>query len=102
MFSIDRRIELPDFSSAGPTRLEELGYDILHLREYYHHHPVIDDTNEGEALVQSLKIDANNPRLIRFITEGIERRGVAPEAILKYGKKYGLKETLKKVVNGRG
>ena len=97
LFSIDRRIELPDFSSAGPTRLEE-----LHLREYYHYHPIIDDTSEEEALVQSLKIDANNPRLMRFITEGIESRGVAPEAILEYGKKYGLKETLKKVVSGRG
>jgi hypothetical protein len=102
LFSIDHRVDHPDFSSAGPTRLEELGYDILHLREYYHHHPFIDVISEAEALVQSLKIDPNNPRLKRFIIEGIEGRGIAPEAIMGSGGKYGLKRSLLKVVSGHG
>ena len=96
LFSIDQRIDLTDFLSAGPSRLEELGYDILHLREYYFHHPFIDLVSEEEALVQSLRTDPNNPRMERFIVEGIESREVDTQAILEFGRKYGLKKALEK------
>lgn len=102
LFSIDERIDLPDFLSAGPSRLEELGYDILHLREYYFHHPFIDVVSEEEALVQSLRTDPNNPRMERFIVEGIESREADTLAILEFGRKYGLKKALEKVVRSRG
>jgi predicted transcriptional regulator len=99
LFSIEDRIDLLDFMSAGPTRLEELGYDILHLREYYIHHPSIDEVSQEEALVQSLMTDPNNPRMLRFIREGIENREADSGAILEFGSKYGLGSVLDKVVN---
>jgi predicted transcriptional regulator len=102
LFSIEHRIDLPDYLSAGPTRLEELGYDILHLREYYFHGPYIDGVDQEEALVQSLMTDPNNPRMLRFIMEGIEDRGADPQAILAYGKKYGLETALDEVVSELG
>jgi DNA-binding transcriptional ArsR family regulator len=102
LISIDGRVDLPDLLSAGPTRLEELGYDILHLREYYYHHPFIGGVSEEEALVQSLRTDPNNPRMERFIVEGITRRGADTQAIMAFGRKYGLKGALEKVVNDLG
>ncbi len=102
LFSVDQKIDLPDLSSAGPTRLEELGYDILHIREYYFRHPLIDVVSEEEALVQSLRTDPNNPRMMRFIVEGIESGGVAPGSILECARKYGLETALEKVVSVNG
>ncbi len=101
LFSIEHRIDLSDFLSAGPTRLEELGYDILHLREYYLHHPEYDEVSQEEALVQSLMTDPNNPRMLRFIKEGIDDRGADSQAILEFGEKYGLGTALYKVVSER-
>ena len=101
LFSIEHRIDLPDYLSAGPTRLEELGYDVLHLREYYFRGPDIDGVDQEEALVQSLMTDPNNPRMLRFIMEGIEDRGADPQAILEFGKKYGLETALDEVVSER-
>jgi len=100
LFSIPERRARPGLLSAGPTRLDELGYDIFHAQEYYLHHPGINKVSEGEALVQSLVIDPNNPRIARFIREGIQRRGVNPRRLLMFGKKYGLKTVLTKVVEG--
>ena len=102
LFSIDERVDLPGFPSAGPSRLEELGYEVLHLREYYFHHPFIDVVSEEEALVQSLRTDPNNPRIERFIVEGVENRGADARAILEFGRKYGLKKALEKVVGDLG
>ena len=99
LFSIEHKIDLPDFLSAGPTRLVELGYDILHLREYYLHHPEYDEVSHEEALVQSLMTDPNNPRMLRFIRSGIESRGADSKTILAYGKKYGLGPVMNKVVS---
>ena len=101
LFSIEHRIDLSDFLSAGPTRLEELGYDILHLREYYLHHPENDEVSQEEALVQSLMTDPNNPRMLRFIREGIDNRGADLQAILEFGEKYGLGLALDGVVSER-
>jgi hypothetical protein len=102
LFSITERRARPGLLSAGPTRLEELGYDIFHAQEYYLHHPGIDRVSEEEALVQSLAIDPNNPRMTRFIREGVQRRGVDPRRLLAFGKKYGLKTVLTKVVEEIG
>ncbi len=101
LFSIEHRIDLSDFLSAGPTRLEELGYDILHLREYYLHRPEYDEVGQEEALVQSLMTDPNNPRMLRFIREGIDNRGADSQTILEFGEKYGLGLALDKVVSER-
>ncbi len=102
LLSNDGRVDQPDLLSAGPTRLGELGYDILHSREYYFHHPLIDAVSEEEALVQSLRTDPNNPRMGRFVVEGIESRGADTRAILEFGEKYGLEKALEKVVSGLG
>jgi DNA-binding transcriptional ArsR family regulator len=102
LFSIDGHVDLPEFLSAGPTRLEELGYDILPSRDYYFHHPLIDIVSEEEALVQSLRIDPNNPRMERFVVEAIRSRGADTRAILEFGEKYGLDKALGKVVSGLG
>jgi len=102
LLSNDGRVDQPHLLSAGPTRLEELGYDILHSREYYFHHPLIDVVSEEEALVQSLRTDPNNPRMERFVIEGIGSRGADPRAILEFGEKYGLEKALDKVVSGLG
>jgi hypothetical protein len=100
LLSTDGRVDLPEFLSAGPTRLGELGYDVLHSREYYFHHPLIDAVSEEEALVQSLRTDPKNPRMERFVVEGIESREADIRAILGFGEKYGL--ALEKVVSGLG
>ena len=100
LLSNDGRVDRPDLLSAGPTRLEELGYDILHSREYYLHHPLIDVVSEEEALVQSLRTDPNNPRMKRYIAEGIGSGDADARAILEFGGKYGL--ALEKVVSGLG
>ncbi len=102
LFSLADRIDLHEYLSAGPTRLEELGFDILHSREYYFHSPDLKEVSEEEALVQALRTDLNNPRMIRFIINSIENRGVDTQIILLFGRKYGLKTTLDKVVNERG
>lgn len=102
LLSADRQVDLPDLLSAGPTRLEELGYDILHSREYYLHHPLLDVVSEEEALVQSLRTDPNNPRMERFVVEGIRSREADTQAIMEFGEKYGLEEALEKVVRGLG
>jgi len=98
LFSIDDRVDLPDFLSAGPTRLEELGYDILHQREYYFHHPNINQVSEEEALVQALRTDPNNPRMLRFIKKGIQNRGTDPKSIMEFGEKYDIATLIEKVV----
>ena len=82
--------------------MEELGFDILHSREYYFHSPDLKAVSEEEALVQALRTDLNNPRMIRFIINSIENRGVDTQIILLFGRKYGLKTTLDTVVNERG
>lgn len=102
LFSIAERIDLPGFLSAGPSRLKELGYGILHLREYYFHHPLIDVVSEEEALVQSLRTNPNNPRVERFIVERVENREADARTILEFGSKYGLKKALEKMVGGLG
>ena len=102
LLSNDGRVDQPDLLSAGPTRLEELGYDILHSREYYFYHPLLDVVSEEEALVQSLRTDPNNPRMERFVVEGIQGREADTRAIMEFGEKYGLEEALEKVVSGLG
>lgn len=98
LFSLEERVDYPDYMSAGPTRLEELGYDILHTREYYLHSPDTHMVSEEEALVQALMINRNNPRIMRFINEGIRDRGASHERILEFAGKYGLRTVLSKAV----
>jgi hypothetical protein len=102
LFSTMNRMLPPDCLSAGLTRLEELGYNLIHDREYYLHSPAITKVSEEEALVQSLRVDPNNPRIPRFIKEGVQNRGANPMRILEFGKKYGLKTRLKTVVSRLG
>ena len=102
LFSIEGGVDPPGFLRAGPSRLEELGYDILHLREYYFRHPFAETVSEEEALVQALRTDPNNPRMERFIVEGIRSREADTRAIIEFGRKYGLKKALEKVVSGLG
>jgi DNA-binding transcriptional ArsR family regulator len=99
LFSIDGHVDLPGFPNAGPTRLVELGYDILHSREYYFHNPLIDVVSEEEALVQSLRTDPKNPRMERFVVEGIESRGADPRAIMEFGEKYGMNIVERRLFN---
>ncbi|NOQ54590.1 MAG: hypothetical protein GQ558_08305 [Thermoplasmata archaeon] len=45
--------------------------------------------------------DPNNPRMLRFIREGIDNRGADSQTILEFGEKYGLGLALDKVVSER-
>ena len=102
LLSIKTWTAMERFMSAGPTRLEELGYNILHLREYYFYSPQTEEVSEEEALVQALLIDQNNPRMLRYISEGIKKRGANVQAIMGFGRKYGVKTKMLKEVDGLG
>lgn len=70
-------------------------------RKEFFHHPEYDEVSQEETLVQSLMTDPNNPRMLRFIREGIDNREADSRVILAYGNKYGLRPALDKALSQR-
>jgi len=89
-FLVSAETEMPPekYRKAGPTRLKELGYDIVSRNRYYMFGP--GTLAEAEALVQTEMLDPVNPRPARFTAEALEKGRVAAEEIKKYRLKYDL------------
>jgi len=102
LFSVGDKLEDPEFRSAGATRLEELGYDIAHAREYYLNREGNVEVSEEEALVQTLRADPENPRGERFIRQALLDKRVDAKVLIKYAGMYGLKTRLKRLASHHG
>jgi hypothetical protein len=102
LFSVGNKLEEPELCSAGATRLEELGYDVAHAREYYFHGGGNEKVSEEEALVQTLKADPENPRGERFIRQALLDNRAEAKALMRHAGKYGLRTMLKTMVSHHG
>ena len=91
IFTSDGRVSDDSFKPAGPTRLEELNYDIIGRTYYYQYSPGETDVSEAEALVQTVMIDPLNPRPLRHLRNA----KVSRDELAKFAEKYGLKLDLK-------
>ena len=89
-FLVSAEMEMPPekYRKAGPTRLKELGYDIVSRNRYYMFGA--GTLAEVEALVQTEMLDPVNPRPARFTAEALEKGKVTAEEIKKYRLKYSL------------
>jgi DNA-binding Lrp family transcriptional regulator len=102
LFSVGNKLEDPEFTSAGATRLEELGYDIAHAREYYVHRECDGEVKDEEALVQTLKADPENPRGERFIRQALIGNRADAKILIRHAGKYGLTTRVKRLVLHHG
>ncbi|MFH0815302.1 MAG: hypothetical protein V1934_00585 [Methanobacteriota archaeon] len=91
IFTSDGRVSDDSFKPAGPTRLEELNYDIIGRTFYYQYRPDGEEVSEAEALVQTVMIDPLNPRPLRHLRNA----KVSKAELAKFAEKYGLKLDLK-------
>ena len=96
LFSMDGSTSEPEFLNAGATRLGELGYNVVHTREYYLQSEGLEAVSEEEALVQTLRADPENPRAMRFIRDAMQKHRVYSASLLEYANKYGLNASIAK------
>lgn len=87
---IPYQIEHPQFIAAAASRLDELGYEILHTSHYYFYSPKLDKVSKEEAFVQTIKTNPENPRIFRLLREGIKDNMIKKKNIQDYAKKYGI------------
>ncbi len=100
MFSIEQQIADPDFLPAGLSRLDSINFNLAHTQEYYCYYIGKDTVSEEEALIQALYVDGKNPRIKRHFKKQLNY--IDQQKLQKYAGKYGLKTTIKKMVNENG
>ena len=86
IFSTDEKVDGAKYRTAGVSRLDDFRYDLLHTNKYYM--TGLEPISEEEALVQSLLIDPNNPRMKRMIRNNAK---INMESLLVHSAKYGMK-----------
>ncbi len=102
LFTTDADIEEDVFLRAGPTRLGELGYDIVSTRRCYLRSPGQPVVCEEEALIQTLRMDPENPRPMRFIRDAIDRGRAKIEVLLDFASKYEVTGLMRKEAADNG
>jgi len=102
LFTTDGDIEGDEFLSAGPTRLGELGYNIVSTRMCYLYSQDKTTVGDEEALVQTLRMDPENPRPMRFIREAIGDGRARVGVLLEFARKYEVTELVRKGGVGAG
>ena len=95
IFSVDFGSGPDGFFKAGPSRLDELGCDILSSRDYFYHDAAPAEICKEEALVQTYLLEKTNPRVVRLIRED----HLDLDVFIKYTEKYELREELSWVVD---
>ena len=78
------------FRPAGPPRAEELGCNILSRSNYYHFSSIGNEISIEEALVQTVRVDPNNPRSYRLIRDHVRKDDADKEKIISYAGIYGV------------
>jgi hypothetical protein len=90
MFSVPYQIDNPIFSTAGVSRLDELGHNLFHTIHYYFKSPEVRGVSEEEAFVQALYIDPRNPRIGRLINEAFRDNKLDQLKFKYYAEKYKI------------
>jgi predicted transcriptional regulator len=98
LFSYPSHIKKSQFIEAALTRLDNSGYELLHVSQYYFYSPGLKNVSKEEAFVQSIKIDPNNPRILKLLRNAFDKKEVNRKQISKYARKYGLITKLEKEV----
>ncbi len=98
LVSSEKRDIPPQFIPGAISELERLGYDLVSSSYYYFHSPLQENLTEAEALVQSVLVAVNNPRPVRMLKESLKAGKVSWDDIVRYAKKYGLREVVEKGV----
>lgn len=88
LFSTENPIDNDIYCKAAYSRLDELGYPLEHQNEYYMFTPVRHDISDEEAIIQSIMIDENNPRIREIIKDSLKLGNINKELINKYREKY--------------
>ena len=87
-----------EFKLAGPTKIGNLGYDIVSRNYYYYYSPTQKEVSEAEALVQTVKFNLINPRPLRYIKKAIKDKKVTKGELRKYAKKYGIEKRVEEAL----
>ena len=98
MFSTEQPMRDSKFISAATTRLRELDYDVISVKDYYFYNPLQKIVSEEEALMQSLRVDPENPRLSRLVKNAIVNKNIDANTLLNYAGKYGIKTKIEELV----
>jgi predicted transcriptional regulator len=98
LFSRDKLLQDRRFISAATTRLQEMRYGIIAAREYYLYDPLKKRISKEEALVQSLLIDPENPRLVRIIGKIIKDKKINTKSLSNYAEKYGMMKKVTELI----
>jgi len=84
------------YRRAGPTRLAELGYDIVSRNHYYMFDPLAGPISEAEALAQTVMLDPINPRPLEYVKQAADR--VTKSELRKYSVKYDIKDRVEETL----
>ena len=98
LVSSPRHIDHPKFRTAATSRLVEFGYDIIHTSHYYFYTPQLLTVSKAEAFVQSIKVNPDNPRIFRLLTNALDEHTITKKDIRYYAKKYQVKAIINQKV----
>lgn len=98
VISLEREISDDAYSTAGPTKIGYLGYDIVSRNYYYYYSPIGVKISEAEALVQTVKFNMLDSRPLRWIRYGIKNKGVTKADLRRYAKKYGIEKRVEEAL----
>jgi DNA-binding MarR family transcriptional regulator len=89
-----------EFKRAAYTRLDEVGYEIIHINDYYLYDQLkVGDVEEEEALIQALLVDPKNPRVARFIKDSLRKKKIDRVVLVEWALSYGLdRDTTEEVI----
>jgi len=94
LFSMPRRINNPKYHSAASSRLEELEYDIFHVSHYYFYSHQLNNVSEEEALIQTIKVNLENPRSFRLLINAVDQKILSKEMIFHFARKYNVNKSI--------
>jgi len=98
IFSIEKTLSDHRFMSAATTRLRELNYDIIASKEYYLYNPLLTKVTEEHALIQSILIEPDNPRLVRMIRKAIKNEKIDRNSLIDYAAKYNIMKKVEEII----
>lgn len=98
MFTSVMDVDQTIFRTAGPTRLEELGSNLISLRRYYHFSTIGNEISLEEALVQTARVDRINPRPYRLMREHVKKGEADKGKIFFYARKYEILDRIEEMM----
>ncbi|MCK5773536.1 MAG: hypothetical protein KAH57_07080 [Thermoplasmata archaeon] len=98
LFTSGMDVDQDIFRTAGPSRAEELGCNIISRSDYYYFSPIGNEISLEEALVQTARVDRINPRPYRLMREHVKKGEADKEKIFYYARKYEILDRIEEMM----